>query len=134
MIVSDTSIIAYLLIEGGKTEICRSVFEKDPEWCAPFLWRSEFRNVLATHMRHAGMSPDGAMARMTQAEAILHEREHSVSSDLVIELCSTQGVSAYDAEFVCLADQLKLNLVTTDKALLGKFPDIAFTPEGFTSK
>ena len=54
MIVIDTNVVAYLLIEGERTSACRRAFAKDPEWCAPFLWRSEFRNVLTMHMRHDG--------------------------------------------------------------------------------
>ena len=133
MIVADTSLLAYLLIEGDRTEACRQVLSKDPEWCAPFLWRSEFRNVLTTHLHHAGMPLDGAKARMEQAEALLAGREHSVSSDVVLELTSANQIAAYDAEFVCLAKKLGTRLVTTDKPLLRDFPDVAVSPEEFVT-
>ena len=134
MIVVDTNIIAYLLIEGDRTGVCRSVFRKDPDWRAPFLWRSEFRNVLTTHMNHAGMKLAGALARMAQAEKHLSGREHSVLSDVVLTLTSTTSVAAYDAEFVCLANELGTKLVTTDKPLISKFPDVALSPEDFLQK
>lgn len=127
----DTNILAYLLIEGDRTEVCRRLLKRDPEWRAPFLWRSELRNVLATHMQHADMTLNGAQARMAQAETLLKGREHSVSSNVILELASSHPVSAYDAEFVCLADQLGTRLLTTDKPLLRKFPQIAVSPEEF---
>ena len=112
--MTDTNILSYLLIEGGRTEVCRKVQAMDPEWCAPFLWRSEFRNVLTTHIHHAGMKLAGANARMAQAEALLAGREYSISSDVVLNLTSANRVSAYDAEFVCLADKLGTVPITTD--------------------
>jgi len=133
VIVTDTNILAYLLIEGDRTKVCRKVLAMDPEWCAPFLWRSEFRNVLTTHMHHAGMKLAGAIARMAQAEALLAGREYSISSDVVLDLTTTNPVSAYDAEFVCLADKLGTVLITTDKLLLEKFSGIAISPEYYIS-
>lgn len=131
--VVDTNVLAYLLIEGDHTESCRKVFARDPEWCVPFLWRSEFRNVLATHMQHAGMSLESARARMAQAEDLLNGREYSLSSEVILELASSNGISAYDAEFVGLAKQLGAVLVTTDKPLLRKFSDVARSPGDFVA-
>ena len=132
MIVVDMNIVAYFLIEGGRTSACRSVFTSDPEWCVPFLWRSEFRNVLATHMRHAGMPLQGAKNRMEEAEVLFADREYSVVSNVILTLTNENPVSAYDAEFVCLAIKLDTKLVTTDKALVNRFPETALEPESFT--
>ena len=48
MIVVDTNVIAYVLIEGDKTALAQQVAKKDPDWKVPPLWRHEFLNVLAT--------------------------------------------------------------------------------------
>lgn len=132
MIVVDTNIIAYLLIEGDRTSNCRKVLIQDPEWCVPFLWRSEFRSVLSHHMRHAGMSFKGAVSRVVEAEKLLDGREYSIASSTILSLTERYPVSAYDAEFICLADKLGAKLVTTDKSILKHFPDSATTPEDFT--
>ena len=51
MIVVDTNVIAYLFINGDQTEKAKSLLLYDAEWIAPFLWRSEFRNILALYIR-----------------------------------------------------------------------------------
>ena len=133
MIVVDTNILSYLLIEGDKTDLCQEVLKKDPLWSVPFLWRSEFRNVVTTCMRHANMSLDGARKRVNAAEKLLGGCEHFVSSDAILSLTSSHPVSAYDAEFVALAIKLESILVTNDKPLQKLFPDIAISPQSFVS-
>lgn len=133
MIVVDTNVVAYLLLEGEQTTACRSVFRKDPAWCAPVLWRSEFRNVLTMHMRHANLSLEGALSRMSEADRLFASRDYHVSSDLVLALTSEVAFSAYDAEFVCLARELGTPLLTTDRKLQSSFSDLAISPEDFAS-
>lgn len=131
MIVVDTNVLSYLLIEGNRTEVCQNVLRKDPEWCVPFLWRSEFRNVLTKCMQHAGMTLEGAKSRMNEAEKLLGGSEYFVSSDVILSLTAIHPVSAYDAEFIALASKLDTKLVTTNKPLQKKFPDITVSPENF---
>jgi predicted nucleic acid-binding protein len=52
MIVADANLLAYLLIEGDLTDEVRAVLRKDGEWCFPYLWRSEFRNILTKYIQH----------------------------------------------------------------------------------
>ncbi|MCO6439628.1 MAG: hypothetical protein J5I81_00810 [Nitrococcus mobilis] len=51
MIVADTNLLIYILLAGEHTLAAERVFQRDPEWAAPLLWRSEFRNVLALYLR-----------------------------------------------------------------------------------
>lgn len=133
MIVVDTNVIAYLLIENERTPVCRKVLAKDSEWSAPFLWRSEFRNVLATHIRLAGMTLEGGVSRLHMASKLLATREFSVSSEDVLLLTQDKIISAYDAEYICLAMGLKTVLITTDKKLLKTFVKTAISPEQFVT-
>jgi len=43
------------------------------------------------------------------------------------------GVSAYDCEFVALAKDLRLRLVTADKQVLAKFPETAVSLASFAA-
>jgi len=58
------------------------------------------------------------------AEELMKENEFQVQSKDVIELAAESGCSAYDCEYVALARDSGVKLVTTDKELLKAFPDI----------
>ena len=103
MIVVDTNLIAYLHIEGERTAQVQHVLRKDPEWAVPFLWRSEFRNVLALYLRQQVFSLDDAQAIMQQAESLLQGREYEVPSRRVLDIVMSSHCSAYDCEFIVLA-------------------------------
>ena len=125
MIVADTNAISYLLIEGTHTASAEAAFRKDPEWAAPLLWRSEFRNVLSLYLRSKHLSVTQACALMQAAETLMQGREYQVSSDPVLGLAANSGCSAYDCEFVALAQDLSLRLLTSDKGILKAFPETA---------
>lgn len=122
MIVVDTNVVAYLLIRGQRTAEARATLARDPEWTAPLLWRSEFRSVLALHLRTGEMSLRQAVALQDVAEELLAGREHAVASSDVLALAHESGRSAYDCEFVAVARRLSLKLVTSDRPLLASFP------------
>ena len=131
MIVADTNILAYLLIEGDRMPVCREVFQLDSRWATPPLWRSDLRNVLTLYVRHKSMSPEFALDRMNEAESILSEWEYEVDTEMVLDLTKRHPISAYDAEYVSLAKSIDVPLVTTDKKILREFKTIATTPEEF---
>ena len=130
MIVVDTNVIAYLLITGERTPEARATLLKDPEWVAPLLWRSEFRNVLALYMRQKRLTLTDALTLAEQAEDLFDGREYLVESLEVLSLCSTSGCSGYDCEFAALARRLGVPLVTADTELLRSFPS-AVSVEAF---
>jgi len=51
MIVADTNIISYLLLPTTYSNSADTLYKKVPDWAAPTLWKSEFRNVLALYLR-----------------------------------------------------------------------------------
>ncbi len=125
MIVVDTNVIAYLLIQGDKTTLAENLFRRDPEWAAPLLWRSEFMNVLTLTVRHRGMTRSHALCVMKQAERVVSGREFTVHPTDVLRLSMNSRSSAYDCEFVVLAEDLDVPLVTADRRILTEFPVIA---------
>lgn len=127
MIVADTNTIAYLYLPTAQTDDVVSLLHKDPHWIAPLLWRSEFRNVLALYVRKDIIDLNTAIAMQTQAERQLADNEYTVSSMDVLTLATESGCSAYDCEYVSLAKSLNLKLITGDKKLVLKFPEIAMT-------
>lgn len=107
------------------------LLKQDAAWAAPLIWRSELRNVLTLYMRQQRMTLAQAQETIRKAESFLQRTEFAVPSDLVLELTANKAISAYDAEFVVLAEQLDVRLVTFDKALLRLFPRLAVHPEKF---
>lgn len=134
MIVVDTNVIAYLLLGGEKTPQAREAFLKDPLWGAPVLWRSEFRNVLATQIRHGYLGLPDALELAREAETLLSGMEYHVESGNVLSLAASSGCSAYDCEFIALAQDLGIPLVTSDSEILEAFPAIALPLDGFAGR
>ena len=62
-----------------------------------------------------------AGAILQEAEALMRGAEYEVASDKVLELVQTSPCSAYDCEFVALAHQLGVKLVTMDGKVLRAF-------------
>lgn len=125
MIVVDSNILAYLLIDGVFCKRAEALLESDSNWIAPLLWKSEFRNILAGYVRRKDFSFDKAYQIIREAEFILSTKEFEVDSLLVLELIRDSDCSAYDCEFVGLASKNDCKLVTMDKQILKAFPQIA---------
>jgi len=131
MIVVDTNVVAYLWIPGIHTAQAEQVLSKDSDWVAPFLWRSEFRNVLAGYIRHNLLTVEVAIQIMEEAETQMQDQEYFVSSVEVLRLVEKSECSAYDCEFVALAQELGVPLVTTDKKVLSEFPSLTVPIDEF---
>jgi predicted nucleic acid-binding protein len=120
--VVDSNVLAYLYLPGDHTAGAETLLERDPEWAAPVLWRSEFRNILAGYVRRKTLTFDQACSLQTEAESLLEGFEFEVDSRAVLELVHDSDCSAYDCEFIALAIMLDTKLVTVDKKLLRAFP------------
>ena len=125
MIVVDSNVLAYLYLPGDRTAEAEALLERDPEWVAPVLWRSELRNILAGYMRRKTITFDQACNLQNEAESLLAGSEFEVDSQAVLELVRDSDCSAYDCEFIALAARLDTKLVTMDKKLLRAFPKCA---------
>ena len=124
MIVVDTNVISYLFIPGPLTSLAEQALRKD-QWCAPLLWRSEFRNVLALYFRRNALGLPDARRLMEAAERLFCGREFAVPSSMVLDCIDESRRSAYDCEFVALALDLGITLVSADASLVDEFPNTA---------
>ncbi|MCA0241793.1 MAG: type II toxin-antitoxin system VapC family toxin [Proteobacteria bacterium] len=122
MIVVDTNVLAYLLIPGRHTGSAERLLEADPQWAAPRLWRSELRNVLATYVRAKLLELADAAVLYHRAALIIGADEYEVETTDVLRLSRASGCSAYDCEYVALAEFLDLSFVTADAKLAKAFP------------
>jgi len=129
MIVVDTNIIAYLHVSGKFTPLALELLKKDSRWIAPPLWHSEFRNLLINYMRHEIMNLEEAIKLTEDAMMTMQNREIAPDSKLVLTLAASSSLSAYDCEFVALADEANCKLVTVDKQVIKNFPALAISLE-----
>jgi len=133
LIVADTNLLARLILGGPQLESARAVYDRDSDWSAPVLWRSEFTSVLSRYLRRQELSLAGAEQLYELAADLLAGREYFVPPSRVLRLLTTSPCSAYDSEFVALAQVLGTRLVTSDKQVLRSFPQVAITPDQFAA-
>ncbi|HEX5477225.1 MAG TPA: type II toxin-antitoxin system VapC family toxin [Burkholderiales bacterium] len=116
MVLVDTNVVAYLLVEGDRTAQAQALFARDPDWKSESFALVEFSNLLATYVRAGKLDADASGDLLSAAETILTglvNLPHARALSVAIEL----GVSAYDARFLAAARSLGTKLVTEDAKL-----------------
>jgi predicted nucleic acid-binding protein len=134
VIVADSNVAAYYWINGPLTNVAQQVWLRDPEWHVPLLWRSEMRGILTGYLRDGTLTARQIAQFMAGAVGAFSDREHLVSSEMVFKITERTRLSAYDAEFVALAEVLGVPLVTAVKLVLNAFPDRAQTMQDFVAR
>lgn len=134
MIVADANVIAYFWLPGDFTAEAESALERDADWIVPYLWRSEFRNILATYVRAKRLSLMDAQTIYASAEDMLRGREYAVTGRIALDLTFSSSMSAYDCEYVALADEFNCTLVSGDHKLVKAFPKRAVLLADFGKK
>ena len=123
MVVVDTNVLAYLLVEGDRTTEAQALFARDSDWRSEAFLLVEFSNVLATYRRMGALS--GRQTESLLAEAARRMRELLNVPNLQALRCAERfAVSAYDARFLAVADTLGAKLVTEDTKLRAAAPDL----------
>ncbi len=131
MIVVDSNIIIYIHVNSERTPQALQILKKDPCWVAPPLWESEFRNVLSGYIRHSILNLEQANKVMNSALKTMEGKEILPPSNRVLELVAASDCSAYDCEYVALAQHLNIKLVTGDQKILRNFPETSVDLSAF---
>jgi predicted nucleic acid-binding protein len=121
VVLIDTNILAYLLLEGDRTALAQELYERDSDWCSEAFLMVEFSNVLATSIRSRAITREQGVKLLAGAEALVPVLT-SVQHERVLEAAIQFGTSAYDARFIALAMQMKIKLVTEDARLRSAVP------------
>lgn len=130
MIVVDTNVVAAFLLKTVKAESAERLWWSDSEWHAPVVWRSEFRNVVLAYYRKGFLTLQRFERILRHADLVLPKwRVHEMPDAPVLELGVQSGCTAYDCEYLVLAQTLSVPLATWDKELISKFPEQAIEPE-----
>ena len=122
MVLIDTNILAYLLIHGEQTNAAQRLHRRDPDWRSEAFIMIEFTNVLVRYTAAKRMTLRVAQGLMEKADTLLEGKLGRVSHRQVLTTAQQHRVTAYDARFLALADQLKRRLVTEDSKLRAAAP------------
>jgi predicted nucleic acid-binding protein len=131
VIVVDNSVLVYFWLPSEFASVAEAAKAQDSVWAAPILWRAEFRNVLAGYLRRKTLTEAEANAAYLNVQKDLGANEYSVPTERVLKLVLASDCTAYDCEYVALALDLGVPLVTADKQILKAFPKTAVALEKF---
>jgi predicted nucleic acid-binding protein len=133
VIVADTNLLAYFFIDGEFTAAATAVYDRDSNWVAPPLWRSEMLNVLSSYVRRGSLSLAQAVEIFRSAEEVVLSSVEEPSPEEILRLAAASRCTAYDCEYVALAQLLGVPLVTNDGPVLRAFPATAMSLEAFVA-
>ena len=125
MIVVDVNIIVNLFIEGDHSTAAADLYEQDDQWYCPDIWIHEITNVISTYVKHGGLPPKKADQILNNAMAYFLDNTFSMPMTDVLKCSLKYNISAYDAEYIVLANINKTRLVTVDKKLNKAIPQRA---------
>jgi len=124
VLIVDTNVLAYLLIEGDYTAAARLLHRRDDDWRSEAFIMIEFTNVLAASIAARRMNLVLAQRFLADATLLLHGKLGLIPHDSVLSLAVQYRVTAYDARFLALAQQLDRRLVTEDAKLRAAAPKL----------
>jgi predicted nucleic acid-binding protein len=107
------------------TEAARAVVESAEGVAVPALWQSECANALVGLTRRGYLDIETALEMYRDARAVFAPRETQVNREAAIRVADERRLSAYDAEYLVLAQELGCKLVTNDRRLVEAAPETA---------
>jgi predicted nucleic acid-binding protein len=122
VLLVDTNVLAYLLIHGEHTEAAQELRRRDPDWRSEALLLVEFTNVLASSIVTNRMNRALAANILAKAISMLDGKLARIAHASVLSIAVRYRVTAYDARFLALAQQLDSRLVTEDVKLRSAAP------------
>ncbi|MFH1066458.1 MAG: type II toxin-antitoxin system VapC family toxin [bacterium] len=131
VIVVDANIVAYFFIQGSFTEKAQALFESQPIWATPRLCSHELLNILAT-LAKTGRDPLNKILDIwRRAHDLLLPFQQEVDMEKALHIACRLHLSAYDAQYLALADALGVPLITQDHKLIAAAPKVAQSLQGF---
>lgn len=124
--VVDASVGIKLFVKEDLSEMADRLFDRltnqpPAQFYVPDLFYIECTNILWKYVRRFGYNPD--QARQDVADLRSLALITVAMADLIepaMDVALTYDVTAYDASYVALAQQLELPLITADKTLVRK--------------
>jgi predicted nucleic acid-binding protein len=122
MIVTDANVIIYWATDSPHASQVEQLRQYDPDWRTVPLWRYEFASAMVTMIRAKVMSESAALKALDLAAELMTPREHAVPQAEVLAAALRYDISAYDAQYIVLAELSNAKCVTADAPLARKTP------------
>jgi predicted nucleic acid-binding protein len=117
MLLVDTNIIAPLYVRSARSAAVAKLFARDAVWRTEPLALIELSNVLLTYERARYITAATARDCLNRAALFLQPQLFRVSHQAALDAALDYRVTAYDARFLALAQQMGSRLVTEDTKL-----------------
>ncbi len=134
MIVVDSKIVAYLLIEGEKTSLARALWNKESNWWMPTLWIHEFLNILVTSERTGNLRLRTCQEILGRAQSLFETKSQQVDMAYTLSLAARYRLTAYDAQYLAVAQSMDTLLITEDRKLRQVVPQHARSMRSFLER
>ncbi len=134
-VVFDASVAVKWFVREADSDLARGLIGRPIEIHAPTLLRFEVISGLSKQWRKkliaADQVEDGAAA-LERMIAFWHDDPELAANACKLSLALDHPV--YDCVYIALARRLAAPLVTADRRLLDRAPEIAISPRGWSSK
>jgi predicted nucleic acid-binding protein len=124
VLLVDTNVVAYLLIEGDHSASAQALRRRDADWRSEAFLLVELTNVLASSIATNRIRRALAEDVLAKAITLLDGKLVRIAHTFVLSVAVRYRVSAYDARFLALAQQLGTPLVTEDAKLRLAAPNL----------
>jgi predicted nucleic acid-binding protein len=124
LVLIDTNVLAFLVLEGPQTAAARALLGKDDDWRSESYVLIELTNVLTTTMRVRGLSMKTAQKAFSAAREAIEPGLVSIRHEDAITYAHRYDVTAYDARFLVTAHKLGIKLATEDTKLRRAAPKL----------
>ncbi len=131
MIIADTNLIAQLVMNQGQGKQARAVYDKDSYWVVPDLWQHEFLNVLANYARFKHEPYDQLLLAWQKAIMLFADGAQPVNMPLALQIAGERNITAYDAQYLALAQTLDVPVITEDRKLRLAAPELTLSMQEF---
>ncbi|MDD5266680.1 MAG: type II toxin-antitoxin system VapC family toxin [Methylococcales bacterium] len=134
MIVIDANILIYALIECDNSRMIPQLREKDTDWRTAGLCLHEILNVLTTYQRRGLLTLEQCRELLKSANRFISVAQCEVDMEASLSVAAKYGITGYDAQYVALALNLAVPLITEDRKLRQAAPEVAISMQEFIEK
>lgn len=135
MIIVDTNAVFHFFASKKQEgQDMKNVYELDKHWIVPYLFWYELLNVFCSQIKYASMTLERAQELYEMVRVFFYDRVYSSNPQKVLNIAVESECSVYDCEFVAIAIDFGIPLITYDKKILKTFSNIAMTADTFIQK